>query len=62
MKTHFIVTIEGTEVPPGWSEKIEKKLRRDLKLLFGDSVTVRKGNPLPPPKSEFFGITDSRQL
>ena len=42
MKAEFIVSIEGTEVPPGWAEKIEKKLRRDLELSFGTNATVRK--------------------
>ena len=47
MKLYFTVAIEGTDVPPGWAEKTEKKLRRDLKLSFGDNATVH--TPLPSP-------------
>ena len=56
MKTHYIVTIEGSEVPPGWAEKMEQKLRDDLRLSFGSGVTVRQGIPLPPPVPRYVHV------
>lgn len=51
-EANFIVTIKGSETPPGWIDQIEKKLRRDLELSFGVNAEVRK--TLPPPAAEAF--------
>lgn len=41
-KQRFIVTIGGTDVPPDWPEKVEARLRKELKLVFGDNVEVER--------------------
>ena len=58
MKTQscYIVTIEGSDVPPGWREKIEKKLRDDLRLSFGSDVSVRQVDSLPPPDPKYVHV------
>ena len=38
----FMVEITSTDPPPDWVDKIEKRLARELFLLYGDNVTLAR--------------------
>jgi hypothetical protein len=47
----FYVQIKGTDTPPGWEDQMEKALRSEMRLRFGDMAAVVREHRRPhePP-------------
>ena len=38
----FIITVRSHEPPPEWVDKVEKRLAREIELMFGENATVER--------------------